>query len=89
MSILSLRTPRRRENWAGLPVDAAPSWVCEPVHVDVWGPQAGLTRWSAGTVALLGAGDLEGSVGWAPQRRRTGATASVPRTRNGGLDVDR
>jgi hypothetical protein len=24
MSILSLRTPRRRENWAGLPVDADP-----------------------------------------------------------------
>ena len=24
MSILSLRTPRRRENWVGLPVDADP-----------------------------------------------------------------
>ena len=28
MSILSLRTRRRRENWAGLPVDADPILGC-------------------------------------------------------------
>ena len=33
MSILSLRTPRRRENWVGSPADAdAILGPCEPVH---------------------------------------------------------
>jgi len=32
MSILILRTPRRRENRAGLPVTPTYSWVREPVH---------------------------------------------------------